>query len=338
MSNVLLANITWNPTGWRNTYINPKAGHLFAKKNAGLESHNFKFDKKYIDTESHIHGFVQWVGNPLRFEKSGVIIFYTTNTDIRSGQIVGIYGKAELIPDKIPFTVKGFSNNNYAVNIKGEKAFSMLFPIPLSANNYKTKTSERLVGQNGFSYKDTHFLEKILSDELKALSNSGILENEFQKLAAIYESYIGKCYTIPYLCSDELEQDQIVKIINTTKSRQEIIDELTSLSEFDSQEIIINHKSYKRDNKTIALLKILRGFKCQICNQSILKKNGLYIEAAHLIPKNKKGTETPDNIILLCPNHHKEFDWGDTIIDFKNKDIVKFTMNKKEYIINLELK
>ena len=35
-----------------------------------------------------------------------------------------------------------------------------------------------------------------------------------------------------------------------------------------------------------------------------------YIEAAHIKPKSQQGTETPDNILILCPNHHKEFDLG----------------------------
>ena len=87
----LIANITWNPTGWRNTYINPKAGHKYAKEHPGHESLNFKFDKKGIDTATEIYGFIQWTAKPKQFKNGGTIIFYTTNTDEHKGQIVGIY-------------------------------------------------------------------------------------------------------------------------------------------------------------------------------------------------------------------------------------------------------
>ncbi|MBU0559050.1 MAG: HNH endonuclease [Bacteroidetes bacterium] len=50
------------------------------------------------------------------------------------------------------------------------------------------------------------------------------------------------------------------------------------------------------------------------------KKNGdFYIEAAHIKPKHKKSKETPENILILCPNHHKEFDFGRRIIREHNK-------------------
>jgi predicted HNH restriction endonuclease len=53
----------------------------------------------------------------------------------------------------------------------------------------------------------------------------------------------------------------------------------------DGYELIkVDNKIYKRDNKAIALIKLLRDFKCQICGTTIVKKNGSrYIEAAHNI-------------------------------------------------------
>ncbi|MFH2029353.1 MAG: HNH endonuclease [Bacteroidota bacterium] len=43
------------------------------------------------------------------------------------------------------------------------------------------------------------------------------------------------------------------------------------------------------------------------------------MEAAHIKPKHKKSKETPENILILCPNHHKEFDFGRRIIREHNK-------------------
>lgn len=122
------------------------------------------------------------------------------------------------------------------------------------------------------------------------------------------------------------------------KSKTEILNDLKNLKDNDPEEIIVNHKSYKRDNKTITQIKILRDFKCQICSTTIIKKDGTnYIEAAHIQPKHKKGRETPDNIILLCPNHHKEFDFGALEIKSHDASKIVFVLNGQKHSLNLSL-
>lgn len=336
MSDILLANITWNPTGWRNTYINPKAGHDYARKNVGHESLNFKFNKPGIDNEKLIHGFVQWTNPPTKFDNGGLIIFYTRNTDINKGLIVGVYGKARIVNPQKHFIVNGFQNNKYSINIEAERDFSILFPVPLSADNYKEKSSDRIVGQIGFSYKDKTFAEKILYDELLELSNAGVLESDYIKLSDIYENYAGKKFKLPYLSKDEKEQDELVKHFNKSRTKEQILADLKNLKPTDSEEIEVNYKTYKRNNKTIAQIKILRDFKCQICGTIIKKKDGsFYIEAAHVKPKHLKGLETLDNIILLCPNHHKEFDFGQLEIKNHDKEQIEFILNGQQHKIKL---
>ncbi|WP_423776187.1 HNH endonuclease [Aliarcobacter skirrowii] len=57
------------------------------------------------------------------------------------------------------------------------------------------------------------------------------------------------------------------------------------------------------------------------------------MEAAHIIPKKDKGNENKENILILCPNHHKEFDYGKRkIIEHTKKEIV-FELNEKQYTI-----
>lgn len=341
MSNILLVNITWNPTGWRNTYVNPKAGHSYPRTFPGHESLNFKFNKKGIDTNKFVYGFFQRPNPPISFENGGLIIFNSLNTETRSGEIVGVYGKAEVIEDPLSFKIKGFRRNNYSVNLRAEKQFSILFPIPLKAGNYKHHSSEVLVGRPGFAYKDIAFAEKILFDELVELSSAGILESEYKKLIEIYEYYIGKRFKLPFTSKDEKEQNELTRFYKKTKSKADILEDLKKLKGDDPEETVVNRKTFKRDNKTIAQIKILRDFKCQICETTIIKKDGSkYVEAAHIKPKRKKGRETLDNIILLCPNHHKEFDLGDLII--KSQDIrhIDFLLNGKRHklALTIELK
>lgn len=139
---------------------------------------------------------------------------------------------------------------------------------------------------------------------------------------------------------DDKEQSEIIKEIrNENISKQSIIAELQNLKETDPEIVVINRKSYKRDNKTVAQIKFIREFKCQICGTAIKKKDGsYYVEAAHIKAKHQKGRETPENIILLCPNHHKEFDVGDRKIISQDANQIIFTLNGQRHEINLLIK
>jgi hypothetical protein len=209
MNQVLIANISYNPSSWRNPHVNPRAGHKYAQKYPGHESLNFKFNKKGIDTNKYVYGYFQRKYAPVEFEAGGLVIFVSCNTDIREVQIVGIYGKAESLSEET-HPMKGFEKNKISINLKAEKEFSMLFPKPLYASNYKESSHKALVSRPGFAYKDIEFAERILFDEIVELSNGGILEAEFEKLVSIYEHYIGKKFKLPFLNKDEREQDEIV--------------------------------------------------------------------------------------------------------------------------------
>ncbi len=138
---------------------------------------------------------------------------------------------------------------------------------------------------------------------------------------------------------NEIEQEEITTILHEEgKTKQQLAQELRNLKPTDPELIVINHKSYKRDNATIAKIKKLRDFKCQICGERIKKKDGsYYIEAAHIEPKHLGGNELPNNIILLCPNHHKEFDYGNHEKLEHTTDMYRFNLNGVEYSISLDL-
>ncbi|WP_417429199.1 HNH endonuclease [Halpernia sp.] len=200
---------------------------------------------------------------------------------------------------------------------------------------------------NAFSMN--YFLENILEDYgNEALENSlnallqhieyyeDIQKVTMHKMRNIYDNF-SKNIFIENL--DEKEQEEIIKELKTeNKSKAEILKELLNLKESEQQIVIIKGKAYKRDNKTIAQIKFLRDFSCQFCGQSILKKDGSkYIEAAHIKPKHLKGKECLENIILLCPNHHKEFDLGNLKIIIHTKEKLEVIVNNVNYKINFEL-
>lgn len=123
---VILANITWNPYGWRNLYKNRKAGHKYAQTHIGHESLNFKFDKQGIDTADKIHGFIQWTNPPKKFTDGGIILFYSKNLDNNEHEIVGVYGNATILKQPLKKKWQGFENNKLNLNIVALKSHSLL--------------------------------------------------------------------------------------------------------------------------------------------------------------------------------------------------------------------
>jgi 5-methylcytosine-specific restriction enzyme A len=199
---------------------------------------------------------------------------------------------------------------------------------------------------NAFSME--YFLDNIFKDYGYArLSNALVsLESHIEyyenlrgttmkKLRTIYARYSA---IVPIESLDEKEQIEIIKEIQSQKkSKEDILKELRNLEETDAEIIIISGKSYKRNNGIVAQIKILKDYKFQICNTSILKKDGtFYVEAAHVTRKSQKGRETLDNIILLCPNHHKEFDLGNRVEISRTKDYFQFTLNGCEHTLKFE--
>ena len=75
-----------------------------------------------------------------------------------------------------------------------------------------------------------------------------------------------------------------------------------------------------RDTNLTKKMKQLYNNRCQICGNVIKLKDGKeYSEAHHIKPLGKHdGPDSADNIIILCPNHHVEFDYGVIAIDPEN--------------------
>lgn len=89
---------------------------------------------------------------------------------------------------------------------------------------------------------------------------------------------------------------------------------------------------FVRNQDKVLHLKNLYQNKCQICGYTFEhnanQKNGFYSEVHHYNPLKKQADDDFENMIVLCPNHHAEFDYGikfihldaTTIIDSHGKE------------------
>ncbi|MDD4328994.1 MAG: HNH endonuclease [Aliarcobacter sp.] len=324
-NSIVIGNLSWNNSGWENPLLNPKAHHKYAKKFPGHESLNFKFDKS-IDIENEIYGYVEINNAKFRkFLNGGVFIFYSNNTEINLGQIVGIYANVKTLETRKETKYEKFENDTLFSNIKANKNLSLRFPYYLNSDKYKKYTKgNRLVGQRGISYyDDMNILKEIIIDELKELEKDNIYSKEIDVLKNIYQIYLKE--EINY---DVIEQEEI----------EQTIHDIPDLTDNISETITLNGKVYKRNNVLISRIKRERKFKCQICNETIKKSDGsFYIEAAHIIPKKDKGSENKENILILCPNHHKEFDYGKRKIIKHTKQEIVFELNENKHNIKFTI-
>ena len=95
-------------------------------------------------------------------------------------------------------------------------------------------------------------------------------------------------------------------------------------------------RTVRRDTQLVKALKELCEFRCQFpgCGVRIPKRDGgFYIEVAHIQPVSRGGQSVIGNLLVLCPNHHKEFDFGDVEIVEQTVEGIKGTLNGKWFEI-----
>lgn len=87
-----------------------------------------------------------------------------------------------------------------------------------------------------------------------------------------------------------------------------------------------------RNTTIIRQLKEKYKNRCQICGNQIIRPNGSFYSEGHHLKKlggSFMGPDIPSNVIILCPNHHTEFDYGSIAIDPYKKLIIHIDENNE---------
>lgn len=94
------------------------------------------------------------------------------------------------------------------------------------------------------------------------------------------------------------------------KPKTEIVADLHEPEQPKKMEIVTSR--IIRDTKVIRHLKMLYEHRCQICNQRITLPARYYSEGHHIQPLGAPhvGPDAAENIMIVCPQHHAEFDLG----------------------------
>ena len=313
-SEFALVGITWNKHRWEQVDTESKTGYGYTKNKPGHESFNFNFDYPAPDDRAFVYGYSPGMKrNTPGFKQPGLVFFYSIDMDEGVGYIVGVYGNARreecFWPD-----VQMAESEGLHTNIVAEREYSARFPVYLDAGPYgKLNNWKRPVPQSSIRYIGRDTAKRIMDDAVRkagACDDGGL-----RRIRSLFDDG-----------SDVDEQED---------SERQLLDEInwTPLPPGSADYVVEMHR---RDNKNTEILKQLLCYRCQICGHSIpTKYGGRYVEAAHIRPKREGGSEVPSNILILCPNHHKEFDYGDVNVVEHKDDRVKFEMNGRSYAIDL---
>lgn len=207
--------------------------------------------------------------------------------------------------------------------------------------NNKTLNALNKLGYEISSTKNWKNYELVKKYQDDLINNFSIFQNYFKVDALnhfIVAVYQGKELLLQIEnFNNEIEQHEISYIMDTNLNKEELLKKITQQENDKSEKITINGKTYKRYNYLMEHIKKYRDYKCQFCSTTILKANGsYYIEACHIKAKADGGSDTLDNILILCPNCHKLFDYGKRDSEKRSKNLYTVTLNKKTYKASLK--
>ncbi len=115
--------------------------------------------------------------------------------------------------------------------------------------------------------------------------------------------------------ADKMNDDKSSKIMKVEPIEEEIDaqTEKEFFEDIDPSNIPVEDlvKQIKRYQRIVNFLKAKYEYKCQLCGAAFLMDNGKqYCEAHHIKMLSQGGSQSPDNVIILCANHHREFHYA----------------------------
>lgn len=142
---------------------------------------------------------------------------------------------------------------------------------------------------------------------------------------------------------DRLPGDDILKRVGlkdgdtvSASTLEKVAERMKSMSP--KQREVTTQRLIRNDSPIVKALKKMTGGACQFpgCGVKILKRDGTpYSEVAHIQAIGKGGKSAFGNLLVLCPNHHTEFDFGERVIELQTPTHIKGRLNGKPFEIHV---
>lgn len=135
---------------------------------------------------------------------------------------------------------------------------------------------------------------------------------------------------------NKIEDPQTLEVIDTREYQQIEDNFLEDYPELKNEieEVLIKRR--KRVQEIVLKIKNKYNNCCQFenCGFTFSKNNGgFYSEAHHLIPLSQEGSQDENNVVILCPNHHRMLHYAQVEIKDKENNKRHVKINGKTYFI-----
>ena len=212
--------------------------------------------------------------------------------------------------DIIIFGNEDFNFKNYS-KVKKKSIITTAKSQSLFGNSFRSKELKYLL------HFDTIYTSRFTYSEMKSIVglNNSPSHGLFKILPTSKNSFIKKFNTYDLGQSESFE---IEEPVNSNGSPGKKIKQTTV---FDRNTSIVKKLKKQYDNL------------CQVCGYRIQKSDGTYYsEVHHFWPLKLGGDDNKQNMLVLCPNHHNEFEFcaialledGLSVVNYTNK--VVFTL------------
>jgi hypothetical protein len=229
-------------------------------------------------------GFTKFLRAPLKNKGGSSFVYYDNVLQVKKGD--RIY--------HIDLEIKKILGYSYAFNdgeIKNER--------------YKVDLEKYFKLEKSISTKELFNLKKI---EL----NNFYMKNKNSKN---HRSLFYRSYGDTFRCTNGGYLSELSNELHEIIFGEEFVQSLEDKDKIpNSTKTTINRRI--RDTEIIRELKEKYNNKCQICGKTLMKSyEANYSEGHHLHPLGENGPDVKGNIIILCPNHHAEFDYKTVAIN-----------------------
>lgn len=108
---------------------------------------------------------------------------------------------------------------------------------------------------------------------------------------------------------------------------------LEDVPELYNEKSTILLEKIKRYQNLVRKLKNKYDNKCQLCGFTFEKQDGSnYSEAHHIVRLADNGSQGENNVIIVCPNHHRMLHYGKDVDYYYNGEILKTISINGKYI------
>lgn len=147
-----------------------------------------------------------------------------------------------------------------------------------------------------------------------------VLPDELKEYLAIYTTEDDDTYVLDVIVAEEVE---VLKETVKDKQEQLVEAELNYAEKDEGAGIQVNQRLVKvrKLNRLIGEnLKLLYGYRCQICGKLIGEEFGSHIAEAHHIDYFVKSLNNDaSNQMIVCPNHHSIIHDANPVFDRKRR-------------------